>query len=268
MLRKDAVFQWTEWCNNVFNLLKPELVKMPRLQYPNPNKMFKLFTNVSKHSYSGVLHQEEAPDKANAEPKLVLIAYFSGSFGKTQQLWNTTQKECYIVYRSIQKFSFYFAGPKYILYCDHKPLAPFFTTGMSSPVLDWGTLELQQFNIWFEHISGKKNVVADMISRLRTLGLYPDCGNTDLAKTDDDIVDNVIEEVHAIEWIPSLSTCKIEKLNLDALRQAQWQDTFCMKKAKSIISKEVDGSMLDENGILQKWYHSRVKLWMRYLLHI
>ena len=52
MLRRGSVFEWTEWCNNAFNLLKSELVKMSRLQYPYPNKMFKLFTDASKHSYS------------------------------------------------------------------------------------------------------------------------------------------------------------------------------------------------------------------------
>ena len=33
MLRKGAVFKWTEQYNNAFNLLKSDLVKMPRLQY-------------------------------------------------------------------------------------------------------------------------------------------------------------------------------------------------------------------------------------------
>ena len=42
----------------------------------------------------------------------------------------------------------------------------------------------------------------------------------------------------------------MEKLNLDILREEQWQDTFCIKKAKSIRSKEVDGFVLDKNGIL------------------
>ena len=45
MLRKGMVFKWMEQCNNAFNLLKSELVKMPRLQYPNPNTAFKLFKN-------------------------------------------------------------------------------------------------------------------------------------------------------------------------------------------------------------------------------
>ena len=100
------------------------------------------------------------------------------------------------------------AGTKHILYCDHKLLAPFFTMGMSSLVLDHWALELQQFDIQFKHISGKKNVVADAISRLRPLGLYQENGNTDLAKRDGVTVDNIMEVVHAIEWIPNSATYK------------------------------------------------------------
>ena len=90
MLRKGVVFKWSKQCNNAFNLLKSDLVKMPRLQYPNPNKAFKLFTNASKHSYSSILHQEGVPKETNMVPNLVPMAYFSGSFSKTQKLWNTT----------------------------------------------------------------------------------------------------------------------------------------------------------------------------------
>ena len=54
MLRTGAVFKWTEQRGNAFRLLKSELVKIPRLQYPNPNKPFMLFTDTSKHSYSDV----------------------------------------------------------------------------------------------------------------------------------------------------------------------------------------------------------------------
>ena len=91
---------------------------------------------------------------------------------------------------------------------------------MSSPVLDHWALELQQFNIQFKQISGKKNVVADAISRLRTLGLYQDNGNKNLAKMYD-LVDIIVEEVHAIEWVPNSAGYKMEKLNLDILREEQ-----------------------------------------------
>ena len=65
-----------------------------------------------------------------------------------------------------------------MLYCNHKPLAPFFTTGMSSAMLDRWALELQQFNIKFQHIQGKKNIVDDATSQCGTLGLYQDNENS------------------------------------------------------------------------------------------
>ena len=63
MLRKGAVFKWTEQCGNTFRLLKSELEKMPRLQYPNPDKPFMLFTDASKHSYS-----RHSPSRGNTTP--------------------------------------------------------------------------------------------------------------------------------------------------------------------------------------------------------
>ena len=128
---------------------------------------------------------------------------------------------------------------------------------MSSPVLDHWALELQQFDIQFKHLSGKKNVVADTISRLRTLGLYQDNGNDNLAKTDNNVVDNIVEEVHAIEWIPKSATYKREKVTLDVLREEQWQDTLCTKKVRTLRTKGDSSFVLDENGILQKMVRLR-----------
>ena len=107
------------------------------------------------------------------------------------------------------KFAFCLGGDKCTLYCDHKPLAPFFTTGMSSPVLDRWALELQQFNIKFEHIQGKKNVVTDTVCRLRTLGLYQDNNNDDLPITIVDFIKDIIEEVHSRDIVPRMPSYNI-----------------------------------------------------------
>ena len=65
---------------------------------------------------------------------------------------------------------------------------------MSSPVLDRWALELQQFDIKFQHIHSKPNAVADAISRLKTLGLYKDNDNEDDPSTIDVVVDNIIRK--------------------------------------------------------------------------
>ena len=121
--------------------------------------------------------------------------------------------------QSIQIFVFYLAGTKCAVYYDHKPLTPFFTTGMSSPVLDRWALELQQFNINFHHIQSKKNVVANAISGLRTLGLYQDNGNKDVPPTADDVIKNIIEEVHSTDIVPRRPVYNMGKLNLDVHRE-------------------------------------------------
>ena len=134
MLRKGATLNWTQQCENTFKLLKKEFTKMPALQFPNPNKPFQLFTDVSKYSHSRILHQKKEGQSNADDPVLIPITYFSGTFNKMQQLQNTTQKECNVVYRLVQKFTFYLTGTECTLYCDHKPIMPFFTTGMSSHV--------------------------------------------------------------------------------------------------------------------------------------
>ena len=110
MLRKGATFDWTKQCKNAFKLLKAELAKMPALQCPNPNKPFQIFTDVSKHSYSRILHQKKEAQPNAGEPESIPSAHFPGTFNKTQQLWNTTQKDCYAVYKLVQKSSFYLTG--------------------------------------------------------------------------------------------------------------------------------------------------------------
>ena len=86
MLRKGATLKWMKHCGNAFKLLKEELTKMSALQYSNPNEPFRLFTDTSKHSYSGILHQEKEGQVDAEEPELIPIAYFSDTFNRTQQL--------------------------------------------------------------------------------------------------------------------------------------------------------------------------------------
>ena len=153
LVRKGTKFMWSEQCNNAFNILKEELSKLLSLQFPDPNKPFKLLTDTSNCSYSGILHQ--AQDEESAQ--LILIAYFSGSCNHTQQPWNITQKNDVLCIGSINKFSFYLTGAEYTLYCDHKPLTPFLTTGLKNKTMDRWALQLQQYNIKFQHVAGKDN---------------------------------------------------------------------------------------------------------------
>ena len=56
----------------------------------------------------------------------------------------------------------------------------------------------------FEHIQGKKNIVADAISRLRAFGLYQDHDNEEVQLSLEDAVKNIIKEIHSGESIPKI----------------------------------------------------------------
>ena len=110
----------------------------------------------------------EVPGGPGVEVSLIPIAYFLGSFGGAWQLWGTAWG---VVWSTSP---FILAGAGCAMCCGHRPLAPFFMAGVSSPVLNRWALKLQQLNIKFEYIQDKKSVVADKVSWLRSLGLYQD----------------------------------------------------------------------------------------------
>ena len=124
---------------------------------------------------------------------------------------------------------------------------------MSSHVLDHLVLELQQFHVKFEHIQGKKNVVADTVFRLRMYRLYQDNSNEEVQLSLEDAVENVIEEIHHIDTAPTTTTySKIDKLNLNLLLRDQWWDNIYKKKMKEIKAKPDPSFIVGENSILRK----------------
>ena len=65
--------------------------------------------------------------------------------------------------------------------------------------MDRWVLKLQQYNIKFQHVAGKDNVVADTISWLKTANLYEKLKDREVSKTPetvDDIMENLILEIH------------------------------------------------------------------------
>ena len=167
MTKKGAVFYWTKECDNAFKLLKEKLMEKPVLISPQVNKDYVIHCDASKYSYSGIL-QQAMPGTDELAP----IAYLSGNFDKTQVKWSITEKETYAIYKSVKRFAFYITGAKTTIFSDHKPLKNFFEGGMNIAKLDRWSLELQEFDISLEFIQGKLNKIADVISRLKTEGLY------------------------------------------------------------------------------------------------
>ena len=110
------------------------------------------------------------PYTEEAEGKVVTVhhpvTYMSGLFRGSQLNWAALTKEAYAICMSIKKLSFYITDVEITLRSDHLPLKKFLLKNMlNSKVNNWA-VELETFNIHFEHISGILNTLADTLSRI------------------------------------------------------------------------------------------------------
>ena len=164
---KDRVFEWTHECKKAFNILKQSLCAQPILKYADMSKGYTLYTDASKYGWAGVLTQTHT---SMVEGKTVTtdhpVAYVSGLFRGSQLNWAALTKEAFAIYMSVKKLSFYLTDADVLLKSDHLPLKKFLQKNtLNNKVNNWA-MELEAFNIRFEHVSGKANILADMLSHL------------------------------------------------------------------------------------------------------
>ena len=164
---KDKVFEWTHECQKAFNTLKESLCDQPILKYTDTKKGYTLYTDASKYGWAGVLtqtHNTEIEGKTIATDHP--IAYVSGLFRGSQLNWAALTKEAYAIYMSVKKLSFYLTDATVLLKSDHLPLRKFLQKNtLNNKVNNWA-MELEVFNIKFQHVSGKANILVDTLSRL------------------------------------------------------------------------------------------------------
>ena len=163
LTRQNVEFQWTEKCQKSFENLRELLTKYPILRYPDPSKDYTLFTDSSMFGYAGVLTQEY---EDNGIKKYHLVCYVSGLFRGSQLNWAALTKEAYAIYMSVRKLTFYITGHNIKVKSDHLPLKKFLEKKtLKAKVNNWA-VQLEQFKIELDWISGIKNMLADSLSRL------------------------------------------------------------------------------------------------------
>ena len=79
LTRKNVKFEWTQICQESFDLLKTSLMMEPILTYPDPSHPYVLFTDASKYAWACVLTQEKTHASEGKEIKILHpIMYIGG----------------------------------------------------------------------------------------------------------------------------------------------------------------------------------------------
>ena len=171
LTKLNVEFEWTETCQQSFDILKRTLYEEPILKYPDPNKPYILYTDASKYAWACVLTQAEEHTREDGVKKIVHhpITYVSGLFKGAQLNWATLTKEAYAIYMSVRKLTYYLEDAEILLRSDHLPLKKFLQKNtLNSKVNNWA-VEISPYRITFEYIKGIKNTLADTMSRLITI---------------------------------------------------------------------------------------------------
>ena len=158
---------WTPECQKFFKLLKSFPSGEPILKYADMSKPYTLYTDANKYGWAGVLTQShttviDGKSVTTDHP----VPFVSGLFRGSQLNWAALTKEAYAIYMSVKKLSFYLIQADVLLKSDHLPLKRFLNKNtLNSKVNNWA-VQLESFNIQFEHIKGQNNILADTLSHL------------------------------------------------------------------------------------------------------
>lgn len=151
-------FNWNEEANMSFEKLKTALTSEPVLTCPDYSQPFTIQCDASDQGIGGVLVQGDGPNEK-------IIAYMSEKLSSAQRKYQTTERECLAVIRSIEKFRPYIEGVKFKVISDHASLQWLMNLKDPSGRVGRWALRLQAYDFTLEHRKGKFMVVPDALSR-------------------------------------------------------------------------------------------------------
>ena len=161
---KPSTNQSLTWCQEMstaFDASKCALADATMLSHPQPGAEIALTTDASDVAVGGVLEQK-------LQDNWVPLAFFSRQLRDRELKYSTFDRELLAMHLSIRHFRHWLDGRHFVLFTDHNPL-PFAMWKSSDP---WTSRQqnqlsaISEFTTDIRHVSGKRNAVADALSRI------------------------------------------------------------------------------------------------------
>lgn len=154
MTKKGVKFRWDIKEKQAFHHLKEKLSTQPVLILPDLTKAFVVQCDACGHSIGAVIMQEGH-----------VVAYESRILLPTEKSLQIYEKEMLAVLHALSTWKHYLLGADFVVQTDHQTLRYFLTqTKLSEKHMRWANF-LSMFQFQIVHVDGKKNVVADALSR-------------------------------------------------------------------------------------------------------
>ncbi|KAI3465703.1 hypothetical protein Pfo_022366 [Paulownia fortunei] len=160
VIKKNVLFKWGHEQEKAFKLIKYKLTNAPLLVLPNFTKMFEIECDASGIGIGGVLMQKGRR-----------VAYFSEKLSGATLNYPTYDKELYALVRTLETWQHYLWPKEFVIHTDHKSLKHLKGQHkLSRRHAKWVEF-IETFLYVIKYKQGKKNIVADALSRR-----YAGCG--------------------------------------------------------------------------------------------
>ena len=145
----------------IFEAHKTMLAENYKLFYPDHSLEWVLRTDASRVGCGGVLYQiRQQEGKPVHEP----IAILTRKMSEPAQRWSVLQLEAWAIYWCVTQLRPLLRGKHFLLQTDHRNLQ--WLEKATNPTVMRMVANLQGFDFHVEHIPGKVNIVADLLSRM------------------------------------------------------------------------------------------------------
>jgi len=158
---KSAV-EWSEDRQAAFQAAKDALAAAATLAHPKRGAELALMVDASGGHVGAALQQRSSP-RAGWQP----LGFVSHKLSPAETRYSAFDRELLACVTGIRHFRFMLEGRQWTLYTDHKPL----TFALGKVAEPWSAMQSRRLSYIAEytsdirHVTGKDNVVADMLSR-------------------------------------------------------------------------------------------------------
>lgn len=156
-----TIIEWNDDAISAFEQCKKELQNAVTLAHPTMRSKLCLNVDASDGRVGSALNQIK---NNHLEP----LGFYSKRLTETQKRYSTYDRELLAIYQSVKFFRTSLEGREFTIFTDHKPLIFMFSKKLeqTSPRQLRHIDFIGQFTTDIRHISGKDNIVADMLSRI------------------------------------------------------------------------------------------------------
>ena len=135
---------------------------MPILAYADYSKCFRVHTDISKQGLGAVLYQDQDDGTTR------VIAYASRNLSKSEERYHSSKLEFLALNWSVcERFHEYLYGGKFQVYTDNNPLMYILTTAKLDATGQWWVASLANYDFTIHYQSGKQNIEANALSRIK-----------------------------------------------------------------------------------------------------